>query len=150
MKITYLLLLAGFISCGLNAQEDRAAIQQWQSSHPTTFVISSERFDQLSETERQLLGDDYIVFQGKITLEQLQQYEAVKSGVASSKQPITKDADPAVIKQWLGTHPDVKLLPRSHFESLDTDQQLLYSENPLCIVLLGETLTVKDIELYGH
>lgn len=149
MRTTYLLLLAGFISCGLKAQNDRTAIQQWQSLHPTTLLISSERFYSLSETERQLLGNDYIVFQDEISLEQLKQHEAVKSGVASSKQPVSKDADAVAIKQWLGAHPDVKLVPRSYFDALNADKQQLYSENPYCLVLQGETLTVKDIELFG-
>jgi hypothetical protein len=148
MKTT-LLLLTGFLSGGLNAQNDQVAIGQWQSLHPTTLLISSERFNLLSEAERALLGNDYVVFEERISLEQLRQYDAVKNSVAG-EAPATKEEDAAAIKQWKGTHQDIKLVPRSYFESLDAEKQLLYTEDPYCLVLLGETLTVKDIELFAE
>jgi hypothetical protein len=144
MKTT-LLLLTVIISGGLNAQNESSAIRQWQSLHPTTLLISSGRFNMLSDAERELLGKDYILFNEEISLEQLQQYDAAKSSAAGSAF-VGKDEDAAVIKQWKGTHQDVKLVPRAYFESLTGEQQLLYTENPYCLILLGETLTVEDIE----
>lgn len=149
MRITLLLLIV-LVSGGLKAQNQRTAIQQWQSLHPTTHLISSERFNALSDQERKLLGNDYIVFRDEVSLEQLQQYDATAKNGAASPSPVMKDEDAAAIKQWKGLHPHIKLVPRSYFDSLTEEKQLLYTENPYCLILQGESLTVKDIELFGE
>lgn len=146
---TYLLLLAGFIPCGLKAQDERTAIQQWQSLHPTTLLISSERFNSMSEDERALLGNNYIVFQEKITIAQLQQYDAEKektTGVAQ-KQPLAKDEDLQFIKNWRATHREVRIVPHSKYITLN-EVRLQQVQSSEFIILEGETITVKDIEHY--
>lgn len=147
MKV-FLLLIGVSITPALLAQNDRQAIQQWQSSHPATILISAERYNGLSQQEQQLLGSDVIVFQEKITLAQLEQYDVAKNGALASK-PAAKDEEPELVKQWLGMHPDVKIIPRSLYDSLPDEQRLAYDQ-PYCMILQGETITAKDIELFGQ
>ena len=142
-----LLLLTVFTATTLSAQENENAIRQWQSLHPTTLLISAERYNSLSTEEQQLLGSDVVVFQEKITLEQLEQYAAEKGIAAGPKQTIAKDADLAAIKEWRGKHRDVQLVPQSKYVTLsDTRLQQVHSAG--YIVLEGETITLKDIEAY--
>jgi hypothetical protein len=148
MRTFYLLLLGACYASGLRAQDERLAIQQWQSQHPTTLLIASDRYNSLSDQERTALGTDYILFQDKITLQQLQQSDAALKSIQTGKNNATKDADLAFIKQWLGANQDVKLVPHSIFAAFSPEEQTPYLENSRCMILYGETLTVKDIELF--
>ncbi len=135
-------------SMSVFSQED-AAIRQWQSSHPTTLLISTARYASFSEEEKALIGTDYILFEDKVTLELLEQYEQAKSGGMSAKKPV-KEADQQVIKDWLGTHQGVKIIPQSTFAAFVPERQQYCLERPLEILILeGESITLKDIEGYG-
>jgi len=148
MKWIYLLLLFGAFSSAAIAQDEQQAIQQWQSSHPTTLFISSDRFTNLSEKEQLLLGSDILIYQDKITLTVIEQHTSqLKSSIGNSSKP-GKAEDLAIIKNWLAFNGDVKLVPRSLFDTADDIHQQIYLENSRCMVLLGEQLTVKDIQLF--
>lgn len=148
MRTFYLLLLGAFYASGLHAQDERLAIQQWQSQHPTTLLISSDRYNALSDKERTALGTDYILFQDKITLALLQQSDAALKSAQTGKDNTAKDADLTFMKQWLGENQDVKIVPHSIFAAFSPEEQTPYLEHPRCMILAGETLTVKDIELF--
>lgn len=144
----YLLLLCGSLFTGISqAQSEQQAIQQWQSLHPNTQIVSEERFNAMSDDERLLLGSDVVVYKDKISLSQLQEHDnlhekSVETAQASKLSP----EDSYFIKQWLATNSDVKIIPQSVYEAMDDERKLVYSENPRCMILKGETLTVKDIE----
>lgn len=148
MRTFYLLLLGAFYASGLLAQDEQTAIQQWQNQHPTTLFIAADRFHALSDEERTLLGSDYILFQDKITLQLLQQSDAELKSTETGENTTVKDADPNFIKQWLGANQDVKIVPHSIFAAFGAEQQQPYLDNFRCMILMGETLTLKDIELF--
>ena len=150
MRATSIIVLAILTSFGLKAQNnDRNAIRQWQSLHPTTLLISSERYNSLSPEEQKLLGTDLIVFQEKITLEQLQQYDAEKEKnlAVAQKPPVARDEDRKIVKDWLGQHRDVTVIPQSKYITLN-EFRLQQVQSAAYIVLEGEFLTVRDIESY--
>lgn len=148
----YLLLLCGSLFTGISqAQSEQQAIQQWQSLHPNTQIVSENRFNAMSEEERLLLGSDVIVYKDKITLSQLQAHDnlnekSVKSAEASKLSP----EDKSFIKLWTAENGDVKIVPKSVYNSADDARKLIYSENPRCLILEGETISVKDIERFEH
>jgi hypothetical protein len=148
MKSIYLLLFSALNASAVCAQNDQQAIQQWQSAHPTTLFISAERYNALSSEEQHLLGSDIIVYQDKISLALIEQHEALAKAENDHSQKPTKTEDLAIIKNWKATNPDVKIVPRSVFMAADQDRQQVYTENTNCLILLGEWLTVKDIELF--
>jgi hypothetical protein len=129
--------------------QDETAIQQWQSQHPATLLISSHRFQQLSTEEQALLGTDVIVFNDKITLAQLEQYSAEKSGAAGQAPDIDKDEKAQFIKDWLGSHQEVLIVKQSEFQAMTPEQQ----QNMIdfhALVLTGETITQEDLLHYQY
>ncbi len=136
-------------SMSVFSQED-AAIQQWQSSHPTTLLISAARYADFTDEEKALIGTDYILYENKVTLELLEQSEQAKSTEMSAKKP-AKQEDLQLIKDWLGTHQGVKIIRQSAYVALSPERQQYCVERPLEILVLeGESITRKDIERYGN
>lgn len=129
--------------------QDEKAIQQWQSQHPTTLLISSERFAQLSADEQELLGTDLIVFNDKITLEQLEQYSAAKSGASGQAPQQDKDETAQFIKDWLGAHQEVLIVRQSEFQAMTPEQQQKMIDFR-ALILTGETITQNDLLQYQY
>lgn len=150
MKGYLLLLLLGSLYTGISqAQSEQEAIRQWQSLHPNTQIVSEDRFNSMSQGERLLLGNDIIVYKDKITLSQLQAYDVnSEKSLESSQANKLSLEEKGVIKVWLVENSDVKIVPRSVYDSADDARKQLYSENPRCLILEGESLTVKDIERF--
>jgi hypothetical protein len=150
MRSAYLLLLGAFAMHGANAQDNRQAIQQWQSAHSSILLISSERFHSLSDAEQELLGMDYIVFQNELTLAQLEQHSSGKSSLPSAKQPDPKDENALSIKKWLAAHPDIMIVSKAEFDAMDAAKQQECHNNPSVLLLKGEIITMLDINQYGY
>jgi len=141
------LLLTTFMSCMNVFSQEESAIQKWQSAHPTTLIISSERYASFSDEEKALIGTDYILFDDKVTLELLE--KSVQSKSVEMATTI-RDKDQQIIKEWVGTHQEVKIVRRSAFDAFAPERQQYCLERPLEILILeGESITVKDIENYG-
>lgn len=131
------------------SQED-AAIQKWQLAHPTTLLISAARYASFSDEEKALIGTDYILFENKVTLELLEQSEQAKSVEMSEKEPV-KEEDEQIIKDWMATHQEVKIVRQSAYAAFSPERRQYCLDRPLEVLILeGESLTVKDIEGYGH
>lgn len=148
MKCIYLLLLGALNASAVCAQTDQQAIQQWQSAHPTTLFISAERYNSLSSQEQELLGSDLIIYTDKISLAVIEQHEALTKSTNDQSHKPAKAEDLAIIKNWSAANPDVKIVPRSVYNAAEPNRQQIYNENPNCLVLAGEWLTAKDIELF--
>ncbi|MES2557450.1 MAG: hypothetical protein V4604_14945 [Bacteroidota bacterium] len=148
MKCIYLLLFCALNASAVCAQNDQQAIQQWQSAHPTTLFISAERYHALSSQEQQLLGSDLIIYQDKISLAVIEQYETATKSTNDQFSKPSKTEDLAIIKNWSANNPGVKIVPRSVYDVAEPNRQQIYDENPNCLVLTGEWLTVKDVVLF--
>jgi hypothetical protein len=149
MKFAHV-LLPFLVQGGLYAQSDQQEIQQWQSLHPHTLLISSERFHQLSDRELRLLGDDYVLFNGAVSLNQLRQYDASMTSVSANDDRILEKESSFYIKLWLAEHPDVMIIRQSVYESMDDTKQQECLNNPTILVLQGEVLTLADLDNYEH
>lgn len=150
MKCIYLLLFVALNASSVSAQTDQQAIQQWQSAHPTTLFISAERYNSLSTQEQQLLGSDLIIYQDKISLAVIEQYEATTKSTNDQSNKPSKTEDLEIIKNWSANNPDVKIVKRSYFDSIPANQQQAYLDDANCMILEGEWLTAKDIESFEH
>ena len=150
MKCIYLLLFGVLNASAVCAQTDQQAIQQWQSAHPTTLFISAERYHSLSTQEQQMLGSDLIIYQDKISLAVIEQYEAATKSTNDQSNKPSKTEDLEIIKNWSANNPGVKIVKRSYFDSIPANQQQAYLDDANCMILDGEWLTVKDIESFEH
>lgn len=125
--------------CGYAQQE--LSLQQWQKAHPEITFISEKKWNNLSDEERNLLGNKYIVYSDDMT------FEEVKSQIKSNSTPNVPfsydDPNAQLIKDWLGENSNVTVLrgERTKEDSLD-----LYRPNTL--VYFGEFLTLNDIQNY--
>jgi len=142
-----LLTAALLVQSAVVFSQEEQAIQQWQSSNPTTQLISSERYATLSKDEKLLLGTDFILFEGSITLEQLENSEKAVKAPATINNAAFEDAN--TIKSWLGEHQEVKVIQHSEYVSMsETERAACQSKN--FIVLSGEDLVVTDIYIYEN
>jgi len=153
MSTTSLLLLGVcFISLATHAQNDSQAISQWQSGHPSTLLISADRYNTLSDNEQLLLGEDFIVYHDEITLAQLEQSARAKSNYTNSRQTEIDlhDDNASAVKQWLGEHPDVMIVRKSEYTAMDEAKQLECRTNSMILLLKGEQITAQDIYYYEN
>lgn len=146
MKSLHLLLLGTLAVPFSWGQNNEQAIRQWQSQHPTVLLISSDRYEAMSEKDKSLL-EEYIVFDNQISLDQLESYSA-EQDKNNAGTVFLKEADANYVKQWRGQNQDVKIVPQSVFSSAEESRRQVYLDNPRCLILSGEILTVKDIELF--
>ncbi len=148
------LLLLFIFACScyvLKAQNDE--ISQFQRVHPEIAFISQERLNSFSEEEINLLSNNYIVFNEKIQLSDISKYTDNSINKNNVSDPIEgTDTSSDVlnqIKYWIGTHQNVKIVKHSEFEEAALANQNEYINNH-CLILIGETITFLDIELYPY
>jgi len=141
------LLLTALVPCMFSHAQEDQAIQQWQSAHPATQLISVTRYAALSEDEKLAFGTDYILFSDKITLQQLLSSEQSEKSTGSRNAPELSETHAEYIKEWLSSHQEVKIVTRSYFESLPEESRQVYADHH-SLILSGEYLTVKDIQAY--
>lgn len=148
------LLLLFIFACScyvLKAQNDE--IYQFQRQHPEIVFISQDRLNSFSNEEIILLADNYIVFNDKITLSDLSKFTSNSTNKSNSSDPIEgTDTSSDVfnqIKNWIGVHQNVKIVKHSEFEAESLTNQNEYINNH-CLILIGESITYLDIELYPY
>jgi hypothetical protein len=128
-------------------------ISQFQKQHPEISFISQERLNSFSHEEINLLANNYIVFEGKIKLSDISKYTSNSTNKSNNPDPIEgTDTSSDVlnqIKYWLSAHPNLKIVKHSEFEAESIANQNEYI-NDHCLILIGETITFLDIELYPY
>jgi hypothetical protein len=138
-------------SCCCLAQEDN--VVNFQKEHPQIEFISLEKFNTFTSEEIALLKGNFIVFSDELSavhLPDLQTSSELKNINSNSSKNIEKSfSDLDQIKIWFVTHADVKIVKRSEFNNLSTEDQTLYMDNHY-LILLGETLTLIDTQLYPY
>lgn len=140
------ILLLGFVcvfSFSSFGQTSPEMIEIWQRNHPTVTFISQASFDALSKDKKKLLGESYIVFDGKMTSEQINtQLKSLKSNTPNV--PFSYDDPNAqLIKDWLGENSHIRIIKGELMEAKNIDV-----EKPNTLVYYGEFLTLKDIQDY--
>ncbi len=120
-------------------------VSSWASQHPDVYLISFENYSVLSQDMKDKLGTNVLVYNGSLTMENIEAFEQTKS--IPSEKPSSEVADGQEIKNWLGQHPDLKIVPRSLYNSSDATTQQAYLEHG-AMILIGETITLEDIHNY--
>jgi hypothetical protein len=124
------------LSCALGATsfciaQNTQEISKWAALHPDIYLVSSENYNSVSQEMKDKIGDNILVYEGKLT---------------NKETPIRED-EAQEIKDWLGQHPDLKIIPRSFFDSLNATEQQVYVQHGT-MILIGETVTLEDIRNY--
>jgi hypothetical protein len=148
MLCSAIVALTSFYCC---AQQDN--VINFQKEHPEIEFISLEKFNTFTSEEISTLKGNFIVFSEELStvnLPDLQTPSQLKnSNSNSSKNGEQSLNDLDQIKMWFATHADVKIVKRSEFNELSTEDQSLYLDNHY-LILLGETITLIDTQLYPY
>jgi hypothetical protein len=148
-----LLLCISLLCTFFAATAQKQELAQFQRTHPNVSFLSRETFQSLSSSEIDLLQNRYILFDQQMEDSDLSSYHTDKT-VRSSKGPIFLGTEMSVqqhdaVKSWLLLHPHVKIVTRSQFEAVSVFDQTEYV-NHQCLILLGEEVTIEDINLYPY
>ena len=66
-----------------------------------------------------MLGTDILLFDGELTMGDIEKYEAAKMQTIVSKIQYAENFT-GELKSWVFEHPDVKIIRRSRYNSLST------------------------------
>ena len=124
----------------------QSEIADWQKKHP--HILFVEQADYTPEFKAQLesLNREVIVYTDEITMDVINSYTSVfQEKTTLSNAVRIEDLD--AIKVWLSQNQDLKIVPRSVFnsESESYQNEILESD---ALVLQGEKITLEDIEIY--
>ena len=106
--------------------------------------MSSETYNSTSQQLKDKLAGKVLIYDGELTMEVIEHFDQSKS--MNKETPIRED-EAQEIKDWLGQHPDLKIIPRSFFDSLNATEQQVYVQHD-AMILIGETVTLEDIRNY--
>ena len=130
--------------------QQNSSIAQWISAHPSVHIFSEKNYERLDEEFKTKLKGKVVVYQDQLTLDLLNAYDPLEKTDEVSTGTYTKeDPDASVIKEWLGLHPGIKILKQSEFQALTEERQELY-QSIEALILIGETITIQDIQNYPH
>lgn len=124
-------------------------IAAWVSTHPSVHIFSEANYNQLSSDFKSKLKDQVIVYKNKLTFDDLMAYDELEKSDPVSSQTAIKTKDAQIIKNWLGTHPDIKIIKQSEFQTMTEERQTMY-QSAEALILNGEYLTIEDIANYPH
>jgi hypothetical protein len=137
------LLLLLICVCGLastNFAQSSSEIQLWQNQHPELLLMKQEQFYLLPKSTQVKIESKVVFFENLSAA-----LQAEKSNSTHSIQP--KDEEQTIIKNWLGLHPDVKVIPKSIYDTLSEERITMY-QSISSLFLEGETITARDIQNY--
>lgn len=148
-----LLICVGFLCISTNYFAQKEEIIHFQKLHPEVSFISKDHFNLLSNIEIDILKNNYVLFQENIENSDLNEYEQrtgikIKS-LSISNQTEMSDQQFILVKIWLANHPNVKIVKHSEFEALSEADKIVYVNNH-CLILIGEIVTLADIDLYPY
>jgi len=124
-------------------------IVTWVSTHPSVHIFSETNYNQLSSDFKSKLKDQVIVYKNKLTFDDLMAYDELEKSDVVSSQTVIKDKDAQIIKNWFVTHPDIKIIKQSEFQSMTEERRTMY-QSVDALILIGEYLTLEDIANYPH
>lgn len=137
----------GFIGMKSTFAQSDLAVQQWQNTHPSIMLISSETYASMDETTKKTIEGKSIIFSGAISIQELTDAIQFEKSIENELTASLPNSEKDMIKIWLGTHLDVKIVRNSEFLSADENIQNAYI-NDHALILNGEFITVEDILKY--
>ena len=106
-------------SASLFAQENEKTPVEWQQQNPRVVCMNQSDYSQLSTIKKDMLGTDILLFDGELTMGDIEKYEAAKMQTIVSKIQYAENFT-GELKSWVFEHPDVKIIRRSRYNSLST------------------------------
>lgn len=132
----------------VNSQENNSSPTQIR--HPQTTFIHVSDLANFSQAELAMLKGNYVVFDGELTSEKMQEMlltantnKSLDAAPAYSLKP----EEQQFIKDWLAAHADVKIVTRSEYDLSAENIQNEYVKSR-CLILAGEIVTREDILNY--
>ncbi len=148
-----LLLGIGLLCFTMTVTAQEQDIFHFQQQHPNVAFISKDRISSFTEEEIDLLKGNYIIYNSEIENADLTSY--INNSHTKSAESIPSDDTEMssdqkdLVKIWLANHPLVKIVKHSEFDALSEADKLVY-QAAHCMILLGEIVTLTDIELYPY
>ena len=128
------------------AQDAPDLIKMWQASYPHVELVSQQTYQSFSEKEREILSSvPHIVFQDAISVDEINAYATDNGLLTIDYHTKEKSEENIIAKEWLKNHPEVKVVKRSDFNRMDTTQQEEIRSNISIMVLIGESISIEDI-----
>jgi len=146
-------LIVGFVTLSFTfvfGQSDD--VKQWISNNPAVNFINERNLSNFSSSDLNLMDGNYIVFNGELTEKDIADFDPAfldkKENNTLNQTSANANFDQAsFVKFWLSKHQHVKIVKRSEFNAVDQASRQEYLANG-CLILMGEVLTKKDIELF--
>lgn len=143
----------GFLCISLNYIAQKEDIIYFQKTHPEVSFVSKDRYNSFSNEELDLLENNYVLFEQTIENSDLTDYEERNGFKSKSTSPTNQtemsDKQGTIVKIWIANHPDIKIVKRSEYNALSAADKIVYVNNQ-CLILIGEFVTLTDIELYPY
>src|SRR6218665_2530544 len=95
----YLLLLCAFGTYLPCFAQNSDEISTWASLHPEVYLISSDVYNSMDQSIREKLAGQIIIYNGEITIEQLETYTQTKSS-STNKESDLKNNNAQELKDW--------------------------------------------------
>lgn len=144
-KKLMLLYLVFASTCPIFSQVDtKAQVKDWVSEHPEVKLMSSTDYQKLTDHQKLELVSlsNKIIYSSQLTTEDISAFE-------NAVDKLSPRSEVEFVFHWKQSHPEVKIVQRTYFNSLPTEKQVMYL-NVDALILMGDELTKKDILLYEH
>lgn len=140
-----------FLAVSQFAISQNLEVQKWQENNPHVLFIEATDYAELSEQKKALLGSEFIVFNDKISQQDIANYLTSKSDIESTTKSIIDSNSPNAdeVKAWLAKNSDLKIISNDYFSSLNQVEQQVYLEAD-ALIYQGEHLTIEDIRQYNE
>lgn len=120
-------------------------VSDWQNEHPDILLMKQSTFNTLSPSIRTQLEGHVLVYKDIPAIEDLEAFSGEEKKAPDHTTPT--DGDAQYIKNWLGMHQEVRIVPRSVYDSASPETLQAY-ETVHALILAGEKITIADIQNY--
>lgn len=142
-KIVLAAILLSFSQFAIIAQENTIAPSQLSN---VAFIHVSD-LSNFSQAELDLLHGNYIVFEGELTTDLVQNHIVANKSIDSEPEQSLKPEEQQFVKNWLAAHQNVKIVTGSAYEASPENIRNEYFKSR-CLMLKGEIVTQEDILNY--
>jgi hypothetical protein len=151
MKTLQLLLGICFFTSGVGFSQTSAEIAEWQALHSAVFFIEeSDATEELIE-KLTLSGKQVVIYSEEIKFSDLTDVHSteLKGGFYQIDGYLVNSSDADFVKNWMGTHQEIKLFTKSAADLLSEEEINAYSSIE-ALFLLGEIITLTDLKNYDY
>lgn len=122
-------------------------VQQFQQEHPHILFIDQRNTGRFSEAFLAANASSIVYFTDSIRVSDLPDLPEPKSAQAPPPDPALQQDGLQAIKDWVGEHQEIEIIPRSEFDQMDAVTRQSYLDEH-ALILGGEYITLNDIQSY--